>query len=193
MQGIEAFDKYIVESQKGRRIISPEESIHKRETILIIKYIKIAQDILIVDVCTAEGNRLIEYGKGITHSSVSLMSDHMQRLIIYRHSLILSHHAQIQHNILDSDPVEVICLATRKNRRQDLMFFRSGENEYGMCRRFLQSLEKSIEGGLREHVHLVDDIDAIPAYLRRDTDLIHKGLDVFHSVVGSRIKFMYAI
>ena len=73
------------------------------------------------------------------------------------------------------------------------MFFRSGENEYGMCRRFLQSLEKSIEGGLREHVHLVDDIDAVPAYLRRDTDLIHKGLDVFHSVVGSRIKFMYAM
>ena len=37
---------------------------------------------------------------------------------------------------------------------------------------------------------LVYDIDTIPAYLRRDTDLIHKGLDILNSIVGRGIKLM---
>ena len=52
-----------------------------------------------------------------------------------------------------------------------------------MCRRFLESLEESVERSLREHVHLVDDVYAILSYLRRDADLIHQGLDVLDTIV----------
>jgi hypothetical protein len=62
-----------------------------------------------------------------------------------------------------------------------------------MCRRFFKRLEKSIEGSLREHMYLVDDIYTVFSHLRRYTDLIHQGLDILDSVVGSRVKFMYAI
>jgi hypothetical protein len=42
-------------------------------------------------------------------------------------------------------------------------------------------------------MYLVDDIYTVFSHLRRYTDLIHQGLDILDSVVGSRVKFMYAI
>ena len=63
------------------------------------------------------------------------------------------------------------------------MFLSGGKNEDSMCRWLLKSLEECIEGCLREHVDLIDDIDTIPSYLRRDSNLLHKGLDVFNTIV----------
>ena len=73
------------------------------------------------------------------------------------------------------------------------MFFSGGENEYGMCRRFLQSLQEGIEGSLGEHMHLVYDIYAVPSHLRRYAHLVHKGLYILDTVVGCCVKFMYAV
>jgi hypothetical protein len=42
-------------------------------------------------------------------------------------------------------------------------------------------------------MHLVYDIDTISANLRRDADLIHKGLDILHTIVRGSIKLMNAI
>ena len=63
------------------------------------------------------------------------------------------------------------------------MLFCCGKNEDCMCRRFLESLEKCIECGLRKHMDLIDDIYAISSHLRRYTHLIHQGLDVIDTVV----------
>ena len=73
------------------------------------------------------------------------------------------------------------------------MFLCCGKYEYSMCRRFLKGLQEGIESRLGEHVHLVDDIYAVSSDLRRDTHLVHEGLDVFDSVVGCRIQLMYAV
>ena len=40
---------------------------------------------------------------------------------------------------------------------------------------------------------LIDDVDAVLSNLRRDLDLVHQVLDVFHSVVGGGIQFMDAV
>ena len=40
---------------------------------------------------------------------------------------------------------------------------------------------------------LVNDIDAVPADLRRYLDLVHQGFDVVHTVVGGGIQFVDAI
>ena len=62
-----------------------------------------------------------------------------------------------------------------------------------MCRRFLQGFQKGIECGLAEHVDLVHDVDAVPADLRRDVDLVDQELDVVDAVVGGGIEFMDAV
>ena len=67
------------------------------------------------------------------------------------------------------------------------------KNEYGVGRRFLKSLQEGIECSLREHMHLIYDVYAVPSHLRRYTHLIHQGLDILHTIVGSGVKLMYAV
>ena len=117
----------------------------------------------------------------------------MQRFFIYGHTLLGSNHAKVRHDVLYSDPVEVVSLTTRKNGRKNLMFLRCSKNEDSVCRWFLEGLEECIEGRLREHMDLIDDVHAILAHLRRYAHLVHQGLDVFHTVVRCGIQFMNAI
>jgi len=52
---------------------------------------------------------------------------------------------------------------------------------------------ESIERCLREHVHLIDYVYAITPYLRWYLNLLHKGLDIVHTIIGGGIKLMYTI
>jgi len=70
------------------------------------------------------------------------------------------------------------------------MFLGRGEDEDRMSGRLLQRLKESVEGGLRKHMHLVDDVDAVLSHLRRDTHLFDQQPDILHGVIGSRIEFM---
>ena len=183
MKCIEAFGQHLVKSEESRRIIPLEKGIHKRETVFIIKDIEVAQHIGIFHIGTAESHGLVKYGKSVAHGTVRLVCNHMQRLIIYRHTFTGSHHTQVTHDIVHSDPVEVICLTPGKDGRKNLVLFSSGQNEYSMRRRFLECLEESIERSLREHMHLVDDINAVSSHLRRYPHLIHKVLYIIDTIV----------
>jgi hypothetical protein len=112
MQGVETLCKNLIESHQRLRIISLKEGIHKRETVLIIKHIEIAEHILVLDVGTAESHGLVKDGQGVTHGTVGLMCNHMERLVVDGHVLAGSDHAEVLHYVIDRDPVEVICLAT---------------------------------------------------------------------------------
>ena len=121
------------------------------------------------------------------------MCNHMERLVVDGHVLAGSDHAEVLHYVIDRDPVEVVSLTARQDGRKNLMLFSSRKDEYSMCRRFLEGLEEGIEGSLRKHVDLVDDVHAVLSDLRRYAHLVHQGLDILHSVVGSGIKFMDAV
>ena len=73
------------------------------------------------------------------------------------------------------------------------MLLGGGENEYRMCRRFLQRLEEGVEGLGAEHVDLIDDKHAVAAHLRRDAHLVYKSLYVLYAIVGGGIQFVNAI
>ena len=70
------------------------------------------------------------------------------------------------------------------------MLLRRSKDEDGIGGRFLKRLKQGVERAGREHVHLIDDIDGVLAYLRRDTNLVDKRTDVLHRVVRSGIEFM---
>ena len=183
MKGIESLSKHLVKCQKGRRIISFEKSINKRKTVFIIQNIQIAEHILILDISTAESHGLVKDCKRIAHRAVSLVGYDMKRLVIDGDTFIGGHHPEVSHDVLDGDPVEIICLASRENGWKDLVLFSSGKNEYSMCRWLLKCLEEGIERSLRKHMHLVDDIDAVSSDLWRYAHLLHQGLDVLNSIV----------
>ena len=73
------------------------------------------------------------------------------------------------------------------------MLFSCSKNEDRMCRGFLKGLEEGVEGSLREHMHLVDDVHAVSSHLRRYAHLIHEGLDILDAVVRSSIELMDAV
>ena len=112
MKGVETLGQNLVKGHQSCRIVTLEEGIHKRETVLIIKYIKVAEHILILDVGAAECNSLVKDGKGITHRTVCLMGNDMKRLVVYADTFARSDHTEVPDNIVDGDPVEVIGLAT---------------------------------------------------------------------------------
>ena len=73
------------------------------------------------------------------------------------------------------------------------MLLGGGKDEDGVRRRFLKSLQEGIESRRREHMHLVYDIDAVLAHLRRDLNLVHQFLDGIDTIVRSGIKLVYAV
>jgi len=91
-------------------------------------------------------------------------------------------------DVLHHDAFEVENLASRQNSGKDFVFLGGGEDELGIRRRFLESLEESVERRARKHVHLVDDIHLVFPHLRRYPHLVDEGADVVNTAVGSRIE-----
>ena len=161
--------------------------------MLIVQDIEVADYVLVFHVIAAEGHGLVENRERIPHRPVRLPGDYMQGLIVDVNVLLRRYLPEILHDIRNADAVEIVSLAAGENGRENLVLLRGRKNEYGVGRRLLQCLEEGVEGRLGQHVHLVDDIDTVPADLRRNLDLVHQCLDVVHTVVGGGIQFVDAI
>ena len=193
MQGVEALGEHLVEQQERLPVVSREEMVHQRETVFIVQDIEVADDVGIMDIAPAEGHRLVEDGQRVTHRPVGLHRDDMEGLVVDRDPLLRGDAAEVLHDVRDGDPVEIVGLAAGKDGREDLVLLGRRQDEDRMGRRLLEGLEEGIEGRGREHMDLIDDIDAVFAHLRRDLDLVHQRLDVLHAVVRGRIHLMDAV
>ena len=69
---------------------------------------------------------------------------------------------------------EVVALAARDDRRQHLVRVGGREDELDVRRRLLERLQQRVERVLREHVHLVDDVDLEAALDRPVRDRLHQ-------------------
>ena len=114
----------------------------------------------------------------------------MQRFVVIGNALLRGDVFQVTHAVLDADPVEIVNLAAGQNRRDDLVLLGRRQNEHGMRGRLLERLEESVEGLKRKHMDLVDDVDAVTAYLRRDTDLFGQRTNIVHRVVRCGVQFV---
>ena len=151
--------------------------------MLIVEHIEIGNYVLVPYIRATECDRLVEYSQGVTHCPVGFLGYDMERLIVNLHFLLFSDTAEIPHDVVHSDPVEVIGLAPGQDSGQYLVLLSRGQNKNSMGRRFLQRLEKGIEGRLGQHMDLIYDIYAVFSHLRRYPDLLHQGLYVIDSIV----------
>ena len=113
--------------------------------IFVVEDVEIADHVLVMDIGAAEGHSLVENGQSVTHCSVSLLGDDVQRLVVDGDVLLGGDVAEVLHDVGYADAVEVVGLAAGQDRRKDLMLLRGGKDEDGVCRRLLQSLEESVE------------------------------------------------
>ena len=193
MQGVEALGKDFVQNQESMGIVALQEVVYQGEAVLIVQDIEVTDYVFILDIGSAESHGLVEDGEGVAHGAVGLGSDDMKGLVVYLHALLGGDPAQVPHHVRNGNPVEVIGLAPAEDGGENLVLLRGGQDENRVCRGLFQGFEKSVEGGLREHVHLVDDVHAVPAHLRRHLHLLHERLDVLYRIVGSGVQLVDAI
>ena len=94
------------------------------------------------------------------------------------------------YSVFHADAVKVVYLATREDGGQNFVLLGCSQYEDGVVRGFFQCFQEGVECRCRKHVHLVDDIHLIFAYLWWDTYLFYQLTDVVDGVVGSRVQFM---
>ena len=190
---VEALRENLVEGQQRSCVISRKRGIHNLEAVFVVEDIEVFQHVLVFDFSSAERHRLVEDGEGVAHGSVRLAGDDMQRFVVHSDPLFGRNHAQVLHDVRHADSVEIVGLAARKDSREYLVLLGRTQDEDRVCRRLLERLEKGVEGRLREHMDLIDDVHAVLSDLRGNLHLVHQGLDIVHAVVRSGVQFAYAV
>ena len=188
MTAIEAVVDDVVQQYHDIGHLVLQRQVDDVEVVLRIEHIQVVYHLLVGDVPLTEGRHLVEYRQSVAHTTVSLLGNDVQCLLLVGDAFFLGHHLQMVHDIGNSHTLKVVYLAPTDNRGQDLVLLGRGEDEDDMCWRLLQGLEEGIEGSCGKHVHLVDDEHLIFADLRRDACLLHQHLDVLHGVVRGSIQ-----
>ena len=71
---------------------------------------------------------------------------------------------EMRHHHVGLDAAQVEALAARPHRHRHLVDLGGGEQELDVVRRLLERLQQPVEGRLRQHVDLVDDVDLGPRH-----------------------------
>jgi len=93
------------------------------------------------------------------------------------------------NELLLGDTPEVELHAARSYGGPHLLRVCCRENEDGMLRRLLESLEESVLSCGAEHVHLVDYVHLVSSDCRRILHHLDDGPEVVYAVVGCRVEF----
>ena len=117
-------------------------------------------------------------------------SSSAQRLLVGRDSLLRGDVFEVLDGVLDADAVEVVDLAAREDRREDLVFLGGGEDEDRMGGGLFEGFQEGVEGRRREHVDLVDDEHGVASHLGDDAHLLDERADVLHGVVRRGVEFV---
>ena len=130
---------------------------------------------------------MIQKAQRVTHGTVRRFGHIPDRLIFHIH--LLCHHQLLKsgRNRLDTDPLKVIMLAPRENRNGYLVHLRGCQYKDDILRRLLQRLQERIKSAYGKHMHLVYDVDLIPALRRAVRHLLPDLPDVIHTIVGSSV------
>ena len=190
---VETFFQYLVECKQAVRDSVFQKSICQSEIIFIVQYIQVLYYTLVSDMSVGKAYHLVENRQGVTHTSISLLCNHVQCFRFGFDMFLSCHVLQMFYRVAYTDTIEVVYLATAQNGRKNLMLFGCSKNEDGVMRRFFQRFQEGIECSLRKHVHLIDDVYFIFSDLWRDTNLLNQRTYILHRVVRCGIQFMNII
>jgi len=89
------------------------------------------------------------------------------------------------------DASQVVALAARQHREGDLLGIGRCEDEEAAGRRLFEGLEQGVEGGLRQHVDLVDDEDPVLAGGGRVADRLDQLANVVNARAARCVDLLY--
>ena len=187
---LEALAQHLVEQQEGVADAVLQQLVGQAEVVFVVQYVEVFDDALVGDAAAGEAHHLVEDGECVAHAAVGLQGDDVQGLGFGGDAFLGGDVGEVGHGVLHADALEVVDLAAGQDGGQDFVLLGSGEDEDGVVGRLLQRLEEGVEGGGGQHVHLVDDVDLVFAYLGRDAYLLHQLADVVHGVVGCGVQLV---
>jgi len=135
------------------------------------------------DPASAMRDRLIENRKTVARRALRRPSNHSQRVLLDLDALGLRHFGEMSGELLGRDTAEIEALGSGKYRERNLVHFRRREQKLHMLRRFLKSLQQSVESTLRKHVNFVDDVDLVTRVDRCVAHRVNDLADVVHTSV----------
>ena len=183
MLTFEAFAQHLIEYHQRLWHSVLHQCLNQTEIIVVVQDVKIRDNALIRNLIATKTNHLVEYRQCITHRSIGFLRYHIQCHIFGINALILRYILQMRHCVVDGDTIEIVDLTTRQNGWYNLMLLGRSKYKYSMRRWLFQCLQKGIERRCRQHVHLIDDIDAIATDLRRNAHLVNQITDIVNRVV----------
>ena len=186
----EALREHLVESDERTDVIAREQHIGDAEISVVVQHVERLGHMAVIERRAAERHGLVEHRQRVAHTAVGFLRNEVQRLLVGRDTLCGGNIFKVFDRILDTDTVEIVNLAPRQNRRDDLVLLGGRQDENRMGGRLLQRLEERIERRGREHVDLVDDEDRITPHLRNDAHLLDEGADVLDGVVRCGVELV---
>ena len=136
-----------------------------------------------LDLRPAVGDELLERAERVAEAAGRVARDQADRGVGHLDPLLLGHPPQHARDLLERRAVEVEAVAAVDDRGRHLVRLGRGEHEDDVRRRLLERLQERVPGRVREHVRLVEDVDAAAAAHRRERDVLAQLADVVDRVV----------
>ena len=130
---------------------------------------------------------LVKEGYGVPHAAVGQPREQRRALRRQGEALLFGYVAEPPGDDLRVQAAEAVALAAGKYRPRHLAQLRRGQDEHQMLRRLFQYLQQRVEGGGAQHVHLVDDVNALFHARGGKHGLLPQRADVLHAVVGGGV------
>ena len=137
----------------------------------------------------AECDGLIQQAKAIPHAAVRSSGQRPQAVGFRLEFFFAVNFLQLLVNLRHCQSLQVELQATRQHRHRQLLGIGGRQQELDMRGRFLQRLEQRVEGVIRQHVHLVDEVDLESPLRRRVLGVFHQFPGIVHPGARRRVHF----
>ena len=141
------------------------------------------------ELAAAVRDRLIEQREAVAQRAVGRAREHVDRLVLEHDALGAEDRAHLADDLLGRQALEVELDAAREHRHRQLLRIGRREQELDVRRRLLERLEERVERGLREHVHLVDEVHLVAATRRRVLRVVDQLAHVVDAGVARGVDF----
>ena len=125
----------------------------------------------------------------VAHSAVGPFCDGPSGGLLECDALLAGDVEEVLGDGFRGDGPEVEALAAREDGGEDFIRLGGGEDEFHVRWRFFERLEERVEGGVREHVNLVDVENFELSASWGEADGFAKVADLFDAVVGGTVDF----
>ena len=139
----------------------------------------------------AGGTALVQQAERVAQRTVGHAGQQVRPIRGQVDGFGLRHLQQLLLHIVGQDALEVEPLAAGEYGGRDLLDLGGGQNKQQVGGRLLHDLQQGVEGVAGEHMHLIDDVDALLQHRRRVDGLLPQAAGVVDAAVGGGVQLRH--